>query len=137
MVRWCLDHGASVDETDETLLADVASYGSIKTFKALREHGAPTSESTLHNAAWRARPEMVTFLIDEFGLDVNNVYDGRHEPMLLRQTPLCSAAISPFKDLEEVVKILLERGADPYHNDCNAFDEARSEVALECLCEWE
>jgi hypothetical protein len=51
MVQWCLDHGAIVDETDETLLADVASYGSIKTFKLLREHGAPISESTLHNAA--------------------------------------------------------------------------------------
>jgi hypothetical protein len=73
MVQWCLDHGAVVDETDDTLLADVASYGSINTLKLLHEHGAPISESTLHNAAWRARPEMVTFLIDEIGLDVNKV----------------------------------------------------------------
>ncbi|CAD0106062.1 unnamed protein product, partial [Aureobasidium uvarum] len=68
MVRWCLKHGAIVDETDETLLADVASFGSTDTFKLLREHGAPISDSTLHNDAWRARPEMVTFLVDEIGL---------------------------------------------------------------------
>jgi hypothetical protein len=87
MVRWCLDHGAIVDETDETLLADVASYGSINTFKLIHEHGASISESTLHNAAWRARPEMVTFLIEEIGSDVNKVYNGRPEPMLLHHFP--------------------------------------------------
>jgi hypothetical protein len=137
MVRWCLDHGAAVDGTDETILADVASYGSINTFKLLHEHGAPISESTLHNAAWRARPEMVAFMIDEIGLDTNKVYDGRHEPMLLHQTPLCSAAISPFKVAGEVVKILLERGADPYHKDCNAFEEATNDLAIEVLRKWE
>jgi hypothetical protein len=136
MVQWCLDHGAIVDETDETLLADVASYGSISTFKLLHEYGAPISESTLHNAAWRARPEMVTFLIDEVGLDVNKVYDGRHEPMLLNQTPVCSASISPFKAAGEVVRILLERGADPYCKDCNAFEEARNDLAIDTLREW-
>jgi hypothetical protein len=136
MDRWCLDHGAIVDETDETLLADVASYGSINTFKHMHERGAPISESTLHNAAWRARPEMVTFLIDEIGLDVNKIYDGRHEPMLLHQTPICSAAISPFKKAGEVIKILLERGADPDHKDCNAVDEAKNDFAIETLREW-
>jgi hypothetical protein len=136
MVQWCLDHGAIVDETDQTLLADVACYGSINTFKLLHEHGAPISESTLYNAAWRARPEMVTFLIDEVGLDVNKVYDGRHEPMLLKQTPVRSASISPFKAAGEVVRILLERGANPYHKDCNAFDEARNDLAIDTLREW-
>jgi hypothetical protein len=136
-VRWCLDHGAIVDETDETILADVASYGSIDTLKLLREHGAPISESTLHHAAWRARPEMVTFLIDEVGLDTNKVYGGRHEPMLQHQTPLCSAAISPFKAAGEVVEILLERGADPCHKDCNAFEEATNDLAIKTLRDWE
>lgn len=137
MVQWCLDHGAIVDETDETLLADVASFGSINTFKLLREHGAPISESTLHNACWRARPEMVTVLIDEIALELNKVYEGRHEPMLLHQTPLGSAAISPFSDAKEVINILLERGADPYHKDCNAFDEAKSDFTIKVLREWE
>ncbi|KAH0282977.1 hypothetical protein M436DRAFT_77879 [Aureobasidium namibiae CBS 147.97] len=123
--------------TDETLLADVASFGSTDTFKLLHEYGAPISESTLHNAAWRARPEMVTFLIDEIGLDMNKVYEGRHEPMLLHQTPLASAAISPFLKAGEVINILLERGADPYHKDCNAFDEARGDSAIKILREWE
>jgi len=137
MVWCCLDHGAIVDETDETLLADVAPFGSISTFKLLHENGAPISESTLHNASWRARPEMVAFLIDEIGLDVDKVYNGRHEPMLLHQTPLCSAAISPFKAAGEVVEILLERGADPYHKDCNAFEEAINDLSIEVLREWE
>lgn len=137
MVRWCLDHGAMVDETDETLLADVASYGSINTFRLLHEHGAPISESTLHNAAWRARAEMVTFLIDCIGLDVNKVYNGRHEPMLLHQTLLCSAAISSFNKAREVTKILLERGGDPYHKDCNAFDQVKTDFAIDVLREWE
>ena len=135
MVQWCLDHGAVVDETDETLLADVASFGSIDTFKLLREHGASISESTLHNAAWRARPEMVTFLLDEIGLDMNKVYEGRHEPMLLHQTPLGSAAISPFSKAGEVIDILLERDADPYHKDCNAFDKARGDSTIKILRE--
>lgn len=137
MVQWCLENGATVDETDETVIADVASFGSINTFKLLREHGAPISESTLHNAAWRARPEMITFLIDEISLDINKVYEGRHEPMLLRQTPLGSAAISPFLDAEEVIEILLEQGADPYHKDCNAFEKARSDFAIKALRQWE
>lgn len=137
MVQWCLSHGAVVDETDETLPADVASFGSINTFKLLSEHGAAISESTLHNAAWRARPEMVTFLIDEIGLDINKVYNGRHEPMLLHQTPLGSAAISPSKAAGEVIEILLERGADPYHKDCNAFDMAKGDSAIKILREWE
>ncbi|KAI4730471.1 hypothetical protein E4T49_01929 [Aureobasidium sp. EXF-10728] len=137
MVRWCLDHGAIVDETDETLLADVASSGSTDTFKLLREHGAPISESTLHNAAWRARPEMVTFLVDEIGLDINKVYEGRHEPMLLHQTPICSAVISPFKEAGEIIKLLLERGADPYHKDYNAFDMATRDLTFDVLREWE
>ncbi|KAG9550918.1 hypothetical protein KCU71_g8279, partial [Aureobasidium melanogenum] len=137
MVRWCLDHGAVVDETDETLLADVASFGSPDTFKLLHEHGAPISESTLNNAAWRARPEMVTFLIDEIGLDINKVYEGRHEPMLRNQTPVCSAAISPFRDAGNVIEILLERGADPYHKDCNAFSMAESELTIGVLRDWE
>ncbi|KAI4852843.1 hypothetical protein E4T44_01225 [Aureobasidium sp. EXF-8845] len=137
MVQWCLAHGAIVDETDETLLADVASYGSINTFRLLHEHGAPISESTLHNAAWRARPEMVTFLVDKIGMDTNRVYNGRHEPMLQHRTPLCSAVISPFKAAGEVARILLERGADPYHKDCNAFEEATNDLAIEVLRKWE
>ncbi|THX03751.1 hypothetical protein D6D18_03687 [Aureobasidium pullulans] len=71
MVRWCLDKGATIEQSDETLLADVASFGSIDTCRILLEHGAPISESTLHNAAWRGRPEMITYLVDEVGLDVN------------------------------------------------------------------
>jgi hypothetical protein len=79
---------------------------------------------------------MVTFLIDEVGLDVNKVYDGRHEPILPNQTPVCSASISPFKAAGEVVRILLERGADPYCKDCNAFEEARNDLAIDTLREW-
>ena len=132
-----LGHGAIVDETDETLLADVASFGSPDTFKLLHEHGAPISESTLNNAAWRARPEMVIFLVDQIGLDINKVYTGRHEPMLRNQTPICSAAISPFRDAGKVIEILLERGADSYHKDCNAFSMAENDLTIGVLRDWE
>ncbi|KAG9581275.1 hypothetical protein KCU77_g10091, partial [Aureobasidium melanogenum] len=137
MVQWCFDQGTVVDETDETLLADVASFGSPNTSKLLHEHGAPTNESTLNNAAWRARPEMVIFPVDEIGLDINKVYTGRHEPMLRDQTPICSAAISPFRDAGKGIEILLERGADPYHRDCNAFSMAESDLTIGVLREWE
>lgn len=137
MVRWCLDKGATIEQSDETLLADVASFGSIDTCRILLKHGAPISESTLHNAAWRGRPEMVTYLVDEVGLDVNKVYQGRHEPMLQHRTPLCSAVISPFLNGPgEVVKILLERGADPCLEGNNAFDEAKSRLMIDILNEW-
>ncbi|KAH0347813.1 hypothetical protein KCU81_g3405, partial [Aureobasidium melanogenum] len=137
MVLWCLGHGAVVDETDEILLADVASFGSPDTSKLLREHSAPISESTLNNAAWRARPEMVTFLVDKMGLDINKIYTGRHEPMLRNQTPIRSATISPFRDAGKVIEILLERGADPYHKDCNASSMAESDLTIGVLLGWE
>lgn len=133
MVQWCLDHGAVIDETYETSLADVASFGGPDTFKLFREHGAPIRESTLSNAAWRARAEMVTFIVDEIGLDINKIYTGSHEPVLRNQTPICSAAISPFRDAGKVIEILLERGADPYHKDCNAFSMAESDLTIGVL----
>jgi hypothetical protein len=80
---------------------------------------------------------MVAFLIDKIGLDTNKVYEGRHELMLLHQTPLCSAAISPLQKAGEVVKILLERGAAPYRKDCNAFEEATNDLAIKTLRDWE
>ncbi|KEQ95717.1 hypothetical protein AUEXF2481DRAFT_684151 [Aureobasidium subglaciale EXF-2481] len=137
MVRWCLDDGAIVDDTDKTMLADVASFGSIDTLRLLHEHGASISESTLNNAAWRGRPEMVAFLIDHVGIDINKAYAGKHEPLLRNQTALCSAAISPLADgVGEVAKALLEPRADPYHEDSNALEEATNSVVIDVFHEW-
>ncbi|KFX87259.1 hypothetical protein V490_08379 [Pseudogymnoascus sp. VKM F-3557] len=99
MVKWCLEHGASVhprgqepfrDGVTKTkdrhecpqILEVVAACGSIATFDLLRSKGAPLGWRPLHRAVEIAayladdvknaeRMAMVRYLLDVVGLDVN------------------------------------------------------------------
>lgn len=100
MVKWCLEHGASVhprgqepfrDGVTKTkdrhecqqILEVVAAHGSIATFDLLRSKGAPLGWRPLHVAVETAayfsdddvkdakRMAMVHYLLDVVGLDVN------------------------------------------------------------------
>lgn len=134
LVRWCLDHGASVtdDHTDPyrcpPILETVAAVGTIDTFKLLRARGAQPGRRTLHRAVESAaaagrdpprgppRMAMVKYLVDEVGLDVNGLDTDEKLPNHWG-TPLCYA-IQILGDMEEVVTFLLDRGADPWIEDC-------------------
>lgn len=119
LLHWCLDHGARVDYpyTDpgqiSPLLDLVGRGGTISTFKLLMGKGAKLGPRTLHLAVRSAssgkaeRMEMVRFLVEEMGCDVNAMdmpadkeYGGHHG------TPLNYAVYDG--GAVEVVKYLLE-----------------------------
>ncbi|KAL1988952.1 hypothetical protein VTN96DRAFT_6941 [Rasamsonia emersonii] len=153
LVRWCLEHGASVEDdpdadwyTAPPLLETAAAVGTLSTFKLLRERGAQLGRRTLHKAVSGAAHskdsmEIVKYLVDELGMDVNQMdTDGKLPDHW--GPPLCYAA--KWRDGgEEVVRFLLERGADPTIKDCcgnhDAFSLAeftKNEGVMKVLREW-
>lgn len=60
MLKWCVEHGASVhlditpsersERSYDEVLESVAAYGSISTFEFLRGEGAPLGMRALHLA---------------------------------------------------------------------------------------
>lgn len=67
---------------------------------------------------------MVNYLVDDLGLDVNALDTGTQDFNHWR-TPLCYA-VRITHGGEEVVRFLLDRGADPYIKDCWGFHDAFS-----------
>ena len=136
LVQWCLSHGAHVtypdaDPTTPPLLEVVAKRGSVETFKLLQEHGAPLGKRILHRAVERAAyadtpeklvqsMEMVRFLVEEVGLDVNGM-DAEGRPNFYG-TPVNYAAHAGGG--KEVVEYLLEVS-------CSFF--CRLDIAVPCL----
>jgi hypothetical protein len=140
LVRWCLDHGATVDDPDvhvdehnpdtadpaifdvvyPPVLESVALSGSISTFRLLRaQHGARIGRRTLHMAAQRVAAgrgagsmDMLRYLVDEVGLDVNQMDSDKTIPLLYG--PPINYAIHTAAPCSLTVRFLLERGADPY-----------------------
>lgn len=127
LVSWALDHdyhpGACVPDHPSRclpLLDTVALKGSVGTYELLASLGAPRDLRTLHMAVSsctnsnNSRMAMVKFLVDELEFDVN----GLDTPGCLPDnwdTPLCYAA-RWRSGHEEVVRFLLERGANPTLN---------------------
>jgi hypothetical protein len=145
LVVWCLEHGAYVVPTNQKplrndeitscqrscrqVLERAAARGSIATFKLLSSKGAPLGWRTLHFAAEgaaislatraedaEARLDMVRYLIDVVGLDVNAL----DRPAGRRLggywgTPICYVAeIAAVKhSIRDITWLLLDRGADP------------------------
>lgn len=155
LVRWCVEHGAKVDgmEVDPykspPLLETVAGTGTVETFAYLLEKGAKIEGRILHvaaqwvgsnseddeakNKAFQTRMRMVEYLVDVLKMDVNEmdmhaVGSEEEEPMgNFWGTPICYAARHP-DDGHEVVRFLLERGADPYiKGEYDAFSYAKLE----------
>ena len=142
LVRWCLDHGASVQVPHSDpyrsppLLEIVASIGTVSTFALLHSHGAQMGPRTLHRAVgstasssresgdWPARMAMVKYLVDDLKLNVNAL-DTKGQMPNYWGTPLCYAAHA-YCDNEEVVHFLLDRGAEPRIKDCWGIHDAFS-----------
>ncbi len=163
LVKWCLDHGANVNDmftdpySSPSLLQTVASLGTASIFKLLLSKGAPLEGRILHVAAGdvgsrpgtdpdgvrlKQRMEMVQYLIDEVGLDVNEL-DSEESMGNFWGTPICYAARNPF-DEAEVVRFLLEKGANPYikermdgyHDSFSYAKEVNNVKIMEVLEEW-
>jgi hypothetical protein len=160
LVKWCLEHGAKVNDifTDPysslPLLQTVASLGTVPIFKLLSSEGAPLERRILHVAAgnvgsrpsndldgvrFKRRMEMMQYLVEEIGLDMNQL-DAEESMGNFWGTPLCYATRSPF-DEAEVVRFLLEKGANPYikermdgyHDAFSYAKEANNAKILEVL----
>ncbi|KAL9098984.1 MAG: hypothetical protein Q9163_005453 [Psora crenata] len=136
MVQWCLDHGSSIEDGVRdpdvlpfpALLESVALSGTVSTFRLLQSRGAKMGKRTLHRAVEGAalagtntkqlsvRMEMVRFLVEQVGCDVNALDTDTPLPMHFG-TPLAYAA-RVHGGGKEVVTFLLEKGADPRIKDC-------------------
>jgi hypothetical protein len=153
LVSWALDHGyhlgACVSDHPSrcpALLDTVALKGSVGTYELLASLGAPRGSRTLHMAvssctnSSSSRMAMVKFLVNELEFDVN----GLDTPGFLPDnwgTPLCYAA-RWRSGYEEVVRFLLERGANPTLNSAsrpNAVQVAKlsgNQGVLTLLRQW-
>lgn len=162
LVRWCLDHGARVDNDYDRvvepgkmeriryppLLESAAEWGTVSTFELLRGLGAATGPRMLHLAVGRAASdknnramEMVRYLVDEVGIDVNQQDSDVLLPMHLG--PPINYAVKDSRTGGRVVRFLLERGADPYRKPVwgggNVFELAelyKNQEVLGILQEW-
>lgn len=138
LVHWCLDHGASVEDRHldpyrcPPLLELVAARNTVEVFKLLQSLGAQLGPRTLHYGVSAAafhnddecqaiRMAMVKYLVDELGLDVNTM-DCEGQWPNHWGTPLCYACRGD--DGGEVVRFLLDRGADPSIKDCWGIHDA-------------
>ena len=139
LVHWCLDRGATVEDrhTDPyinlPLLERVAQHGTVDTFALLRSRGAQLTPRMLHRAAGAAasckdgerltiRMAMVKYLMDDLGIDINTM-DTEGQMPNHWGTPLCYAAQPPRGGVD-VVRFLLDRGADPFIKDCWGIHDA-------------
>lgn len=155
LVSWALENGARPDDPMLTdpyrcppLLDTVARRGSVVSFKLLESKGARRGFRTLHSAVDTAfdgselRLEMVRYLVDDLNLDVNAL-DAPEELPNHRGTPLCCAARWSGGANENVVRFLLEKGADPRirrtgHRSATELAEFyHNQGVLALLIEWE
>ena len=143
LVRWCLDHGAWVEDGHgdnipcPPLLQSAAALGTVETWKLLRARGAQPGALMLHDAVWAAasarregidrlpvRMEMVKFLVEELKIDVNALDNDQPRPFFFG--PPLAYAVKVRKCSMEVVQYLLEKGADPTIKDAHGFDALRN-----------
>lgn len=152
-VVWLIDHGAQLDDGEKDtcqcppLLQSVAGQGILSLYKRLQEMGAPHGPRELHLAVkessrFRPHMDMVRFLVDEIGCDVNQLdgdeyFNYGHTNMAIG--PPLWWAIQDSKGGEAAVQFLLERGADPCLNGMDLSKDAEergNQGVLAVLQEW-
>ena len=158
LVRWCISRGATIptdlEGTDpyfhRPMTETVAAVGTVSCFRLIRSLGAPVGRRTLHAAAQSAatcsivqkdeKMAMVRYLVEEEGLDVKQL--DCDEPMPDHQGTVIAYAATG-KGGADVVRYLLEKGADPRVKDCygnwNALEIAerdKNEEVVQVLKEW-
>ncbi|KAI4126333.1 MAG: hypothetical protein LQ338_003810 [Usnochroma carphineum] len=164
LLRWCLDHNARVAYPDADpdlnppLTEVIATQGTLGGLKLVLAHGAPLGRRTLHLAVQSAayappalrerKMEMVRFLVDELGVSVDamDVAEGEQRPNHWG-VPMAYAVPATQGEGdggEEVVRFLLERGANPEIKDCWGLYDVRglaermkNEKVLGVLREWD
>ncbi|KAI9776906.1 MAG: hypothetical protein M1835_005382 [Candelina submexicana] len=159
LIRWCLDNGAHVAYPDvewlTPLLVAVAMFGNISSVELLLSRGAKFGRRTLHMACLSAasrsperfgqRMEMVRYLVEEKGCDVNGMdmpegeRYGNHYGTPLNY--LAHRTVPGDRGVEEIARYLLEKGADPEIKDgygiIDAFGYAkRNKNILDILNNW-
>ncbi|KAK8022128.1 hypothetical protein PG993_012895 [Apiospora rasikravindrae] len=140
LYKFLEEHGASPSPRVLHLAVDIAA--SMRVDPSTPDGKEPVSEYNFRNnddgGSMANRAEMVRFLVEERGLDVNGIdSDVSHAPMKTHfGTPIAYAAGSLHG--AKVVAWLLEKGADPtIRGPCwptqNAYDRARGNQAFEVL----
>ena len=145
MVRWCLHNRAEVsdgreDEDDvryPPLTEEAAGLATVSCFKLLRANNAQLGRKVLHKAASSAascdeleKPEriaMLEYLVEKEQLDVNKLDTDGQLPNHWG-TPLAYAAKE--RHGADVVRWLLEKGADPKIKECFGHHDALSYAEL-------
>ena len=136
LVQWCSDHGSSIEDGVRdpdvlpcpALLESVAVSGTVSTFKLFQSRGAKMWKRTLHRAVegaalagrntehFKVRMEMVRFLVEQVGCDVNAL--DTETPLPMHFGTLLAYAARIHGGGKEVVPFILEKGADPRIKDC-------------------
>ncbi|KAF4555316.1 Hypothetical protein D9617_2g052720 [Elsinoe fawcettii] len=113
----------------------VARHGSLELFKLLLDRGGELTSRTLHCAATGANLEIVKYLIEEIGIGVNAEDTPKDLPLpKYYGTPLNYAVYHPIRSSkrEEVVRYLLQHGADPSLRDCWGIQDAIGWAERDC-----
>ncbi|KAI9704736.1 MAG: hypothetical protein M1836_006516 [Candelina mexicana] len=159
LIRWCLDNGAHVAYPDvEWLtppLVSVTIFGNISSVELLLSRGAQFGRRTLHMAClsaasagperWGERMEMVRYLVEEKGCDVNGMdmpegeTYGNHYGTPLNY--LAHRTAPGNRTAEEIARYLLEKGANPEIKDGYGISDAfgyakRNKNILDILNDW-
>jgi ankyrin repeat protein len=117
LVKWLLENGADPNENSQaglwTCLDIGVVHASIETVELLLKHGANIQNTnSLLRACVYGRIEMINLLLD-YGIDVNEIPDNELTTDRDRKRGLGTALhIAARKNQEEVVRVLLKRGAD-------------------------
>ncbi|CAI7585269.1 unnamed protein product [Penicillium pancosmium] len=148
LVRWCLDHGAKIDDgkVDDwaypCILQSAAKRGNVEVYKFLQSLGAQPGPHDLVIAVQRASINyledakgLVRYFLDDLGWDVNReAPHGWGMPIFRGIGPEISGG-------DQITRLLLERGADPYHchSGMDAFswaEKMKNNNVLAVLEEW-